>query len=146
MISILNLLSWLAYTHYLMSGSPFSSANCFASSYVTSLWASRSALFPMRMITWKHTHEKQKCETIAWTEKSPGEICCLLQEMIKAEGNRGRLKNHSGFSAERMTLVEKHFWDMKTTHRNSSETNGCLSQNTCSVINILCSMVLISWN
>lgn len=31
---------------------PFSSANCLASSYVTSLWASRSALFPMRIITW----------------------------------------------------------------------------------------------
>lgn len=30
---------------------PFSSANCLASSYVTSLCASRSALFPMRIIT-----------------------------------------------------------------------------------------------
>lgn len=34
-----------------LSRSPFSSANCLASSYVTSLWASRSALFPISMIT-----------------------------------------------------------------------------------------------
>lgn len=38
-------------------GSPFSSANCLASSYVTSRCASRSALFPMRMITCGRTEQ-----------------------------------------------------------------------------------------
>lgn len=37
--------------------SPFSSANCLASSYVTSRWASRSALFPMSIITCTNTQE-----------------------------------------------------------------------------------------
>lgn len=36
--------------------SPFSSANCFASSYVTSLWASKSHLLPIRKITCTSTH------------------------------------------------------------------------------------------
>lgn len=36
---------------------PFSSANCLASSYVTSRWASRSALFPMSIITCTNTQE-----------------------------------------------------------------------------------------
>lgn len=42
-----------------MCSSPFSSANCLASSYVTSLCASRSALFPMRMITCGRTEQTE---------------------------------------------------------------------------------------
>lgn len=56
------------------SDSPFSSANCLASSYVTSLWASRSALFPMSMITCEHRDKTERMKRIiSQTERSAGE-------------------------------------------------------------------------
>ena len=59
--------------------SPFSSANCLASSYVTSLWASRSALFPIRMITCN-----ESSDTLGQTDPSTDQrvVSCLCTHRV----------------------------------------------------------------